>query len=366
MATAAVLNPEDLLDPIPGDNPCGESLRWDPVYDEIRASRRQDDRDALVENFAGGADWPRVIELASEALNRRSKDLQLAAWLTEALTYQNGFAGFRDGLSLINGLLERFWENLHPEIEEEDLEPRVAPLLWLTDADRGARLPNTLREIALAPGDGEETYSYTFWKSRYPQPQGETEDEESYNRRVQEAEGRAKRFEDAVADQSTDYYVHLQDDLQQCLDEVQSFSRRVDEAFGRIAPGTSALRQSLEDCAVLVRRILKDKGYQGAAEEESPADGNGQSHAQAAAAGTARAADGPIKSREDAMRRLQEVATYLRQTDPHSPVSYLIQRAVNWSRMPLEKLLGELVQDAETRNKINEMLGIRASEEMEE
>ena len=58
-------------------------------------------------------------------LARRSKDLQVAAWLTEALTRTYGFPGLRDGLRVLRGLHEAFWETLHPQIEDGDLEFRA-------------------------------------------------------------------------------------------------------------------------------------------------------------------------------------------------------------------------------------------------
>ena len=67
---------------------------------------------------------------------------------------------------------------------------------------------------------------------------------------------------------------------------------------------------------------------------------------------------GPVGSRTDAMRKLQEVADFLRRTEPHSPVSYLVQRAVKWGAMPLEDVIKELVKDTGAREAIFETLGL--------
>ncbi|MGH9665358.1 MAG: ImpA family type VI secretion system protein, partial [Bryobacteraceae bacterium] len=104
---------EDLLNPIAGDNPGGENLRYAPVYDKIKEARREEDdapqgewkRDRKV------ADYALVIKLASEALAAKSKDLQLAAWLTEASLKKEGFGGLRQGLDLLRGIVENFWDN---------------------------------------------------------------------------------------------------------------------------------------------------------------------------------------------------------------------------------------------------------------
>ena len=137
---------DDLLNPIPGENPCGENLRYAAVYDKIKEARREDDDvpqgDWQYERKA--ADYPLVLKLAGEALATKSKDLQIAVWLTEALIKTESFAGLRAGLDLISGLIENFWDGLYPEIEDGDLELRAAPLDWL-----GSRMDATLRSLPI-------------------------------------------------------------------------------------------------------------------------------------------------------------------------------------------------------------------------
>ena len=106
MASENILDFDRLLSSISADNPCGQDLRWEPIYQEIKDARPKDDRDAFGLDSPVIANWMPVIELTSDALASQSKDLMLAAWLTEALVHQYGFAGFRDGIKLINGLLE--------------------------------------------------------------------------------------------------------------------------------------------------------------------------------------------------------------------------------------------------------------------
>ena len=88
-----------LLAPISEAAPAGSDVSFDPVFDAIKEARRSD-----AEYLSRGdwtsqlktADWKKVIELASETLATRSKDLQISCWLCEALTQQHGFAGARD------------------------------------------------------------------------------------------------------------------------------------------------------------------------------------------------------------------------------------------------------------------------------
>jgi type VI secretion system ImpA family protein len=278
----------------------------------------------------------------------------IAAWLTEALMHQHGFAGLRQGLMVVNGLVESYWEPLYPRPDEGDWEPRAAPLVWLTEPDRGARLPNFLRELPLAPnssGDGEE-YSYNYWEARTPKGAA-GDDEEAYARRQAEAARKAQQFDDAVAATSRDYYAALLGDIQGCTAEFARFDKALDQLLGRDAPGTTAVRDSIAKCDDLVRRILRNKGGAESSDAEGEAPEGGT--AEGGSGGPA----GPVRSREDAFRRLEEIAAFLRRTEPQSPVSYLVERAVAWGRMPFGRLLGELIKDEASRGQVVDLLGIK-------
>jgi type VI secretion system protein ImpA len=357
MSSPSLLDFPALLAPVPGDNPCGQDLRYEPAYEQIKAARREGDRDVLGA-VGEGADWPAVIDLTSAALATRSKDLMLAAWLTEALTAVHGFAGVRDGLQLVRQLLEQCWDGLYPAVDEGDLEPRAAPLVWLTDADRGARLPNRLRDVSLTPDGGG--YSWNYWKARYAPPKAESEDDATYAQRKAEAEEKAKRFEDAVGNTDLAFVAGLHEDIQQAQAALAELNKTAMQRFGGLAPGVTAFRQALEECEALIRRIRKDKGGL----DTAAADAVPESATSASPGGMA--ATGPIGSREDAFRRLAEVSSYLRRTEPQSPVPLLIDRAIAWGQMPFDQLLREMIKDESSRLQVSDLLGIKARTEAAE
>src|SRR3569623_164065 len=99
--SSATLDFDRLLAPIAGDNPCGADLRWDPVYQEVKLARQEGDRDMLGRDEPAEANWPRVLDLTSDALATRTKDLMLACWLTEAQVNLKSFAGLRDSITLL-------------------------------------------------------------------------------------------------------------------------------------------------------------------------------------------------------------------------------------------------------------------------
>jgi type VI secretion system protein ImpA len=129
-----VIDLEALLKPISEENPAGEPMQYSGVYDEIREARRADDATLTQGQWQTElkvADYRQVINLAASALSSQTKDLQICAWLTEALAKQHGFPGLRDGLKLIYGIEENFWETCYPEIDEGDMEGRANAIEWV-------------------------------------------------------------------------------------------------------------------------------------------------------------------------------------------------------------------------------------------
>lgn len=123
-----------LLEPIPGKVPCGEFLRYMEVYDKIREARREDDEtlpQGVWKREVKKADWERVSQLCQDALKTRSKDLQIAAWLTEAWLHLDGMSGLAQGLDLILGLTRAYWNDLHPQIVKDSYDLRILPYEWV-------------------------------------------------------------------------------------------------------------------------------------------------------------------------------------------------------------------------------------------
>src|SRR5207248_3867344 len=101
--------------------------------------------------------WARAIQVASSTLAETSKDLLVAARLTEALTRKHGFPGLRDGLTLLKRLCEECWDRLYPE--EEYRGNQVA---WLNDGKRSSRLPWFVALTPLVQVDGESFHLFDW------------------------------------------------------------------------------------------------------------------------------------------------------------------------------------------------------------
>ena len=362
MPTPPVIDFDALLAPIPGDQPAGVALRpSSPEVSEITKLLPQGDK-AVSEGIDGGkeGEWKKLIEKACLVLKNRSKDLRVAGRLTQALVHQHGFAGLRDGLQLLKRLMEEYWDGLSPPPDDEtgDLESRVGPLASLCQRMES---PIWVREIALANKkawmDGDESKQVTANFNLYAAITGKdtAEDWKPYSASLSRV----------VAATPATFYTTLYEDLQAALTALEEFNTVADEKFGRgMAPPVSYLRDAIHEVKNRVETICKARGIKldsAAAEDAGHADPaqDEDSSMSATSNGSSNGHAGPIRTRAEALGRLREIADFLKQQEPHSPVSYLISRAITWSEMPFEKLLLELVTDDAARERINTTLGIK-------
>lgn len=334
---------DDLLEPIPGSNPSGESLRYAAVYDQIKEARREEEEinQGDWQRERKKADWVLVVKLASEAIAKKSKDLQLAAWLTEALVSREGFAGLRQGLTLIQGLLDNFWDTLYPEIEEGDVELRGTPLEWV-----GSRLDEPLRKVPLTKS-GLDWRRYKESRSVPAEADAESNEAKQQARADAISDGKLtpEEFEEAVNATPTASYEQWEQEIDACLETVGALNRFCEEKFGDYAPSFLGLRKTLEELRQTVHILLVKKREQEAPAEEALAEeaveaaegGEEVSDSGAAAApGRAkarRALTAEPADRDDAIERIAAVARWFRQNDYYSPVPYLLVRALRWGEL---------------------------------
>ncbi|HEU5451996.1 MAG TPA: type VI secretion system protein TssA [Terriglobales bacterium] len=326
----------DLLQPIPGAKPSGENLRYAPVYIKIKEARWEEDDapQGQWQHERKKADWILVQKLAVDALAGKSKDLQLAAWLTEALLHNDGFAGLREGLDLVRGLVITFWDTLYPEMEDGDLELRAAPLEWI-----GSHFEDVLKGVPLTR-NGLGWFQYK--ESRAVGYEGDVGDSESKRtqRETAIAEGKltAEEFDDALKATPKVFYQQLVAEVGGCLGALEQLKQVSDEKLRDLSPTYSTLRETLEVVRQAAGTLLQKKQEQepdavtsAAAETAAPQEGAAEA---AAAAPVRRAVAGGVPaSVDDAFQQVLEIAGYLRGEQPQSPVPYLLVRALRWGEL---------------------------------
>lgn len=255
----SILDIQALLAPISAHSPSGDNLRYSTVYDQIKEARRSDDMLAQGEwqREYKTADWQRVIKLCHDALNDRTKDLQISVWFTEALLHVNGFKGLNAGLEFTTELLSTFWETLYPKIEDGDLDYRIGPLVFLN-----SKVSQALYGVPICDQNHTNGYTYYDWQdSKLVGLDQGLNSEQKKRRQVLINEGKisAEQFNVAVNGSSIIFYEDLLHQLQSCKKNVQMLDQVVDGLFAPDPPGFTELTHTIDACLNLVERIVKDK-----------------------------------------------------------------------------------------------------------
>jgi len=313
---------ESLLSPLPGDAPCGADLEYDPAFRalETAAAGKAEQQYGATIIAAQGPDWPAVHSHAL-LLAARTRDLRVAVWLTRSGARLAGLPAAVQGLQLVQGLLERHWDHVHPLLDASEgndptarvnaLLPLVHPAAGLADL-RGASVTGqkggvTVRDIELALGHVE------------PLPHETAPTEESVLERL----GAAFAQQPGLAA------------------IVQAGHAAAQGMAAALEPRLPAA-QGLE-FAPLVRLLQRvaDAARRVAAALAAPAG---------AAAGTAadapRAAPpGAIASREDAIRALERVCEWIERNEPSNPAPLLIRRSQRLMTKNFLDIIADLVPD---------------------
>ena len=112
-----MINAEELLSPISDENSCGEDLSYDPSFQELEALMRGKPETQF--SAAEPPDW-KALQKHCLGMFERSKDLRVTTALCVAALQMNGLPALREGLLLLKGLLEKYWEPVHPRLDPED------------------------------------------------------------------------------------------------------------------------------------------------------------------------------------------------------------------------------------------------------
>ena len=352
-----------------GDQGAGNDLRQDSSstspYQRLRdarASARAEERARDAEGDSEPAEatgWRDVLSIGGQALSTQSKDVEVAAWMTEALVRREGLAGAAIGAQLIAGLCDNFWDALFPLPDEDGLEGRSLPIEGLSGGSADGTVLQPLRRVPLfkrADGSGVALYQWDRAE------QIASMDEEKRNARYAEGAPELRTLEiEARMDRA-----FLSERGQEAKSAVEAWSR-LDEIlaqrFGDAAPSLRKVRALLERILEVITRLG------GMASEQAPDDAADDAadsvvsvQASGRTGGGVSGGAGGVMTRESALQELDRIADFFRRTEPHSPLAYTLEEAVRRGRMSLTELLLEVLPDASARNSLMMRLGMRTEE----
>jgi type VI secretion system protein ImpA len=340
-----------LLAPLSPQAPCGAAMRHDPVFTEIRLLREEDDPSLPMRQWERPlkrADWPQIESLCADMLRMRSKDLQIAVWLVESWMRQRGFVGLMHGLRLLDGLLQRYWPQLHPLIDDDgDSDTRLAPLEWLNESlGTSVRLHAVLFTV-----DGDKPVPVTLagWERMTAQEMAAAE-QADHGTPAAPAGQLTRADIDAASGQIHSGLALTGTAVGGCLDSLRAMIAFLQQRLAEESPNLSKLENTLEAVLRILSQLQpaqpvdkpveRDQGAGATPADASPAPASGGDNIAASLPALAGATSG-WSNRTEAYTTLEALADYLSEVEPHSPTPFLIRRAVNWGRMSLPDIIRE-------------------------
>ncbi|MCU7921246.1 MAG: type VI secretion system protein TssA [Candidatus Thiodiazotropha sp. (ex Dulcina madagascariensis)] len=322
----ASIDLEQLLKAISEEAPTGADLEYDPLFGEMeRAAEGKEEQqfgDTIIP--AEDPDW-RELKQKSLQILAQSKDLRAAIHLVRALVHTDGFAGLSDGLSLIEGYLDDYWDTLYPQLDPDDNNDptiRINTLLNLCDP------------ITFLPAVGKVPVVASTVMGKFS------------HRDMQIAAGMLNVADGDNQELSSD---QIDAAFRECpteqVEETLSQIRHAAESIGaiegklneRVGIDQSPDLQALGD---LLKQIENEVAKRAGVESLSDASENIDASTPAGQA--AGAAPGTINSRDDVIRTLERISRYYEQNEPSSPIPLLLERARRLVKMDFHEIVQDL------------------------
>ncbi len=385
------LDVDSLINPIAGDNPCGISLRYEPIYDQIREARREDDDTVsygIWQHDLKRADWFKVESLCCEALSRQTKDLQIAGWLTEAWVQLDGIEGLNRGLSLIQKLTDTFWAGIHPTIRSGDMEYRSQFFDWLNKS-----LADRLVRLEFVPNELGEGISYADWlAAQRLDTVKKTPNSEKWVKKAEErgqiAFKQCHTLLSRITTEFGDNYLQSVysaqnglHDLKETLDERYPENTLAFDELGTYLDEMSRIYKAEMSGRVRSEEMVSDDSLtltvpQHPALPDEDRDGESGGHATSAPVipgladqGGGHATSAPVipglasqsnagQDREQIYRQLNDIADTLEKIEPHSPAPQILRKVIAWQNKSLMEIFNELGSSPEDLVALMRFLGV--------
>jgi type VI secretion system protein ImpA len=313
---------QSLLSEVSAESPCGEDLSYDASFlalEDMLRTKAAGGVVAGVEEAAEEPNWREVREKSSELL-KRSKDLRVAMYLTISLLKLEGIHGLRDGLSLLRGLLERFWDHLYPQLDPDDnndpLE-RINILESLSPTSVSAQDPmkfkQRLSEVPLC--NSVQMGRFSLRDIQVAKGEITVSDDQKAN-----APDTAV-IDAAFQDTATDELLATSQATQEAIEHIAAimsvFSERASQGQ---TPDVSGFRAVLGNIQKNLQEYLAKRGHGEAVDEGAAAAGGVKDKG-------AISLSGDIQSAQEALLALDKVCQYFDRHEPSSPVPLLLRRA---------------------------------------
>lgn len=326
----SILNTDEFLSPLADDAPCGLNLDYDPMFmalEQAIAGKPEVQYGTTI-SAAVPPDWKTVKQLSLDLLSR-SRDLRIAASLLRALLALHGFAGLRDGLVLIQRLLNERWDSVHPQLDADDDMDATLRINSLASLSELSTLIKELKqaELILLPGLGSLNLRMLEWElGEVALPAGMTLlGIDSIHRAIQDIDTATLETTATLLEQSCAAALDIESVLLRKVGAAQTLN--LDLLIKTLKRGNDFFAPVLAQR----RAIAGDEIAQ---------------QANSAVSSGIQPRIGEINSREDVAKMIDKICNYYQKHEPSSPVPLMLQRAKKIVFMNFFEMLEEIAADS--------------------
>jgi type VI secretion system protein ImpA len=363
---------DTVLTDISPDAPCGEDISYDIEFLELEQQARGTEETQVGDHIQERVepDWQKVITRSLKLLER-SLDLRLILYITVSSLCLNGLSGFHDGLALLRGAVERYWEDLYPQLDPEDdndpmerlniissLSP--APSV-MSDQDIMKFIPRLMDVPLCTPGDPRLPHASM---KQLLAASGEISiPEKSQN------DFPSQQLIDAAFEQTDiDTLLATNQILQRCIEHIQALDHVLIEKVGAaMAPNFNRMEHLLKQMQTKTAMYLDRRGYSGKTSlfknaqdkiktyfsDRHPSSDPSLKDTRSMKPYTEEALNqelsGQLRSNQDIHKALDMIIRYYEQHEPSSPVPLLLKRAKRLVGRTFVDIIRDISPDAMTQ-----------------
>ncbi|MGF1722362.1 type VI secretion system ImpA family N-terminal domain-containing protein [Vibrio kyushuensis] len=400
-----------LLAPISDDKPCGTYLKLDRTayrglrnaYNSAQSSFRQlsetpdaSSNQELLE--INDAHWDTLRTSTQDALTKQTKDLEILGWyITSQLFTREPFANFSLATQVLNTLVEEHWADMNPLLPEEKrkatdeqaiakeiTEFRLKPLLQLIGESPDSTA--IFMPLQMLPLVGDVSFSDYL---------------------VSERNGTLSDIKQSALNQFSSEVADTLNNLSNAYQQLSNTEHYINEQCQKVAVSAVSfkfIKSNIADFINAIKHLVGEKfshwplddnyAIAAATNETSTVNASplnevmhstqaGSSEATQTTSDSQNPPANPIvttnevhqppnsgqvlgnsgnlsvTSRDQAFHELRKIADYFKQAEPHSPISFLLERAIRWGYLSLPELLEEMVgRDSQMLQHINQLTGM--------
>ena len=385
MSQASILDFDALLAPITAEAPCGTAKEMGSDLTLLNAfssmtmtvqtakrieSRRQEletlspsQRQPFMEGYEGMTDgpnadpkWNSVAEQAIEVLSKHSKDTRVLLYLTEALPRIDGLPGLRDALRLSRLMLEQYGNQLFPTSETpEEQNYYLQFVARINDSN------NILAAIERTPFHDDEPHLHFY--SHLKAIALEKLSPEERDAAIKGGDASLNDFARALERMNVAALDEFREQIRETLSEAEQLDALLGKLSGKEYLGIGNVIEAIKKLQrwyeALIEPYLSSTSANASVENDEPGNmlsTGGGTMGELVVPGSVAA---NLQTREQALSSLLKVADFFRKTEPHSPLSYALEQAVRWGRMPLPELLRDLVSNSDVLEAVYKRMGIQ-------